>query len=251
MRVYIGWDPHEMMAWNIAQASMQQHAAQYLDIRRLSMEELQARDLYTRPTGVIDNRLYDEISDAPMSTGHAIARFFVPLLQDYTGWALFVDGDILVRRDMHELFELRDNRYAVMCVQHAPGEGGAAYEVKKDGALQQPYPRKNWSSVLLFNCGHPANRWLDREVLNGLPGRDLHRFCWLSDAQIGELPATWNYLVGAGQPQLDPAIAHFTLGTPHLPHAVSSPFDAEWISYGMRCGYSSLRALLHSKVTFT
>ena len=251
MRVYIGWDPHEMMAWNIAAASMQQHARQHLDIRRLAMEELQAKNLYTRPTVVVDGRLHDVVSDAPMSTGHAIARFFVPMLQEYEGWALFTDGDVLVRQDIYKLFAFADPQYAVMCVQHAPGEGGASYEVKKDGAPQQPYPRKNWSSVMLFNCAHPLNRALTLHGLNHLPGRDLHRFCWLEDRDIGALPIAWNYLVGISPHHDDPALVHFTLGTPHLPNAVASPYDAEWIHYGMRCGYSTLRVLLNSKVTFT
>ncbi len=252
MRIYIGWDPHEMMAWNIAQTSMQQHAPQYLDIRRLAMEELSAKNLYTRPTIVVDGRLHDVVSDAPMSTGHAIARFFVPMLEGYTGWAAFVDGDILVRRDINELFDLRDDRYAVMCVQH-PSEWSSASSpaVKKDGAPQTYYARKNWSSVMLFNCGHAANTSLNLHALNTQAGRDLQRFCWLADHEIGALPPTWNHLVGISPLDPDPAIAHFTLGTPQLPHAVPSPFDSEWINHGVHCGYRSLLALLNSKVTFT
>jgi lipopolysaccharide biosynthesis glycosyltransferase len=241
--IYIGWDPHEMMAWNIAATSIRNNARVYPDIRRLSLSELQMNGRYTRETTHRDGQLYDVVSDAPMSTEHAIARFFVPLLRDYQGWALFTDGDILCRRAIDDLFALtRDaDHFAVMCVQHPPMQATNDQVIKKDGAPQHFYARKNWSSVMLWNCGHPANRSLNTHALNNLPGRDLHRFCWLADYEIGELPLEWNWLAGVSEPLLDPAIVHFTLGTPNLPYARASAYDAEWIQFARTAGYRDVR----------
>ncbi len=236
--IFVGWDPGENMAHVIACHSIRCHAVTRMpQIRRLALAELQAKQMYTRTVERHNGMLYDPISGAPMSTEHAIARFFVPWYQQYKGWALFVDGDIICRRDISELFALADPQYAVMVVKHPPGEGGASQDTKKNGMIQLPYPRKNWSSVMLFNCAHMSNRALNADLLNSAPGRDLHRFFWLHDSEIGELPAEWNYLVNVSQPQLDPAIAHFTLGIPSLvpSHTV---FDSEWYRYGQMAGYT-------------
>lgn len=223
-RVFLGFDPHETVACRVAARSIVQHAAEPLDVSRLWLEPLRGRGLYTRPTETRDGKLWDVISEAPMSTEHAISRFLVPQLCTRVGWALFMDGDILARRDLGELFGLADDRYAVMCVHHhyVPAES-----TKKGGHVQTTYARKNWSSVMLFNCGHPANRALTPEVVNTWPGRDLHAFRWLDDALIGALPPRWNHLVGVTPDSADVAIAHFTLGTPDvLPSA--SPLAREW-----------------------
>ena len=70
-----------------------------------------------------------------------------------TGWALFVDCDVVFRGS--PLAMPLDDSKAVMVVKHRPlpAEG-----TKMDGQAQQAYSRKNWSSVIAFNCDHPANR---------------------------------------------------------------------------------------------
>lgn len=220
-RVFVGWDAHEIQEHLVAVHSMRQHSSVELDIRRIALAELQARGLYTRPMRALDDRQWlDCISDAPMSTTHAIARFFVPYLCGYEGWAVFTDGDVLVRSDLAELFALANDTKAVMVVQHAPMP---EQDLKKTGQIQTQYSRKNWSSVMLFNCGHPANQALDLKVLNGWPGRDLHAFKWLTDDQIGSLPSGWNYLVNVTRPVPTPVhLAHYTLGAPN------QPFAEEW-----------------------
>ena len=231
-RIYVGFSSNELVPTIIAERSLYLHAAlSRYSVHRVGRQML--RQHYTRPTSIVNDRLFDEISQAPMSTDHAIARFFVPWLCDYQGWTLFTDGDILCRRAIDDLFAHADDRYAVMCVQHPPllGEG-----YKKDDQVQIPYPRKNWSSVLLLNCGHPANRALSLDYLNRVPGRDLHAFNWLPDHEIGALPSEWNYLVGVSAVQPDPAIVHFTLGTPDLPDYAYSPFSDEWYAMAKRCG---------------
>lgn len=136
-----------------------------------------------------------------------------------------MDCDVLVRRDINELFDLADPTKAVMVVKH---DYRPANDTKMDGQTQSTYPRKNWSSVMLFNLGHPANRDLTVEMVNSLPGRDLHRFCWLPDHLIGELPQEWNWLVGHSDRSIDPAIVHFTEGTPSMPGHENDPYSDEW-----------------------
>lgn len=136
-------------------------------------------------------QLYDLPSNAPCSTEFAISRFLVPILCQQ-GWALFVDCDVVFLGDVAELFALADPSKAVMVVKHAPlVEVGT----KMDGQAQVGYTRKNWSSVMLFNCDHPANRRLSLADVNERPGRDLHALYWLHDEEIGALPAAWNWLV--------------------------------------------------------
>ncbi len=140
---------------------------------------------------------------------------------------------------MDDLFALADPSKAVQCVQHRhePNE-----TLKMDGQAQLRYARKNWSSVMLFNCGHPANVALDVRLVNTVPGRDLHRFCWLPDELIGTLPRRWNALVGsAGFPE-DPALVHFTEGLPDMPGYESVPYADEWFKASKACGYRLPRA---------
>jgi len=239
-QIWIGWDPNEMMASNVAQHSIYACAKERPDVQRLALLELRAKHIYVRPTSHDESgRLWDDYSAAPMSTEHAISRFFVPYLQEYEGWALFVDGDVLFRRDPADLFALADPRYAVQVVQHPPLP---VQETKKDGAVQMSYPRKNWSSVMLFNCEHPAHRDLTLSDLNLLPGRDLHRFCWLADDEIGALPEGWNHLVNVSPLPVDQSpqnipLVHFTLGTPDVPRYANVPFADEWRRMASFAGY--------------
>ncbi|MBN9548786.1 MAG: hypothetical protein J0H31_07870, partial [Alphaproteobacteria bacterium] len=182
----------EIDAFAVARNSIRRHMISPVSARGVVLADLRARGLYTRPTSRKDGRLWDEISEAPMATEFACSRFLVPHLAS-SGWALFMDCDMLVRRDLQRLFGLADPSKAVMVVKHNHQPTDA---VKMDGQAQLRYARKNWSSVMLFNCDHPANKALTVELVNTVPGRDLHRFCWLEDDLIGELSPEWNWLVG-------------------------------------------------------
>lgn len=233
-RCFLGWDAAQMHAYVVADYSLRKHARDVaLDIHRLAMPTLRTQGLYTRPTGLTEHGYWDEISAAPMSTGHAIARFLVPQLCNYEGWALFTDGDVLFRTDIAALFALADPSKAIQVVQHRhdPRE-----VVKMDGHAQTTYARKNWSSVILWNCGHDANRALTVDLVNTLPGRDLHRFCWLDDSLIGALPARWNVLVGS-ELVVDPALVHFTSGVPDMKGYEHCDFSDEWYEVAKRAGY--------------
>ncbi len=226
MKVFLGYDAVERRAFNVAVASILRVTSQFPYIQTIDLSVLQERGLYRRPTFPSHRGGYfDEISAAPMSTGHAIARFLVPELCGWIGWAMFADSDIIVRRELEDLWACRDDRYAVMCVKHEQTEGDG---LKKTGQLQQFYARKNWSSVILWNCGHPANRALTNKKVNTVPGRDLHAFDWLDDELIGALDPCWNHLVGVEQVADiggDVAIAHFTLGTPDISD-ISPPMES-------------------------
>jgi lipopolysaccharide biosynthesis glycosyltransferase len=244
-RLFIGHDPNEMRAWNVAQFSAHATSTVPLEIRRVSMLELSVRGLYTRPTETRSAGYWDVISDAPMSTAHAIARFLVPRLCEYVGWALFTDGDVMFRRDVGELFSLADPRYAVQVVLH---DHQPTATEKMQGHAQTAYPRKNQSSVMLFQCGHPSNRALTPELVNSVPGRDLHRFCWLKDEEIGALPPRWNHLVGHSAATTDVAICHFTSGVPDMPGYEHVPFSDDWYAYARSVGYRLNRPAKQERV---
>jgi hypothetical protein len=168
--------------------------------------------------------MWDVISDAPMSTEHANARFLVPHLAHH-GWALFVDGDVLARANLVRVFDGLDKGKAVYCVQHQYEPINSS---KMDGQVQTIYSRKNWSSFMIFNCDHPANKALTLDLINTTPGRDLHRFCWLEDTDIGALDPSWNFLVGHTDPAIEPNVVHFTDGVPNMPGYETVPYSDEW-----------------------
>ena len=226
MRVYIGYDAREAGAYDVAVSSLLRRASRPVSITPLNAQRLAESGLLRRPTYRGGGQNFDILSNAPASTEFAISRFLVPLLAQ-SGWALFIDSDVVFLEDVAKLFALADNRYAVMCVKHdyAPAAGR-----KMDNQVQTVYARKNWSSVMLFNCDHPANRRLSLIDVQERRGFDLHQFYWLNDAEIGALPAEWNWLVNA-QPKPDkPCIAHFTLGGPFLSGWEGAEYDEIWYS---------------------
>lgn len=226
MRVFIGYDGREHAAYEVARLTAESFGCQVTPIYE---DQLRAQGLLTRP---VDRRggMFDFSSSAPQSTEFAISRFFVPLLA-HSGWCLFTDCDIIFLRDPKELCALADPSKAVWVVKH-PALNGAGE--KMDGQIQTRYARKNWSSVMLFNCDHPANRRLNLTTLNQWPGRDLHALAWLADSEIGELPDDWNWLVNVREKPANPAIAHYTLGGPWFSDWERQPHDEIWLE-AKRC----------------
>lgn len=230
--VWIGFDPREVAAFAVAKTTCRQHMTRPVTVRGLVLSKLQSDGLYRRPMEMKASAadrpvMWDVISGAPQSTEHANSRFLVPYLAG-GGWAVFTDGDVLFRSNICRLLEKLDTRYAVYCVKH---DYEAKPGIKMDGQVQTSYGRKNWSSFMIFNCDHPANRCLtsSTDMANTLPGRDLHRFCWLKDDEIGSLDPAWNYLVGETKPAIaDPSMVHFTLGVPDMPGYEDVPFADEW-----------------------
>ncbi len=228
--IWIGYDSREAEAFGVCRHSIRRRSPD-IPVHTLHLDTLRDTGLYTRPTSRKPNQgnasgLWDDISEAPMSTEFANSRWLVPHLAK-TGWALFIDCDFMARCDVRALFDLADDRYAVMCVQHdyRPKEA-----IKMDGQQQTQYGRKNWSSACLWNVEHPSNKKLTLQMVNGIPGRDLHRFCWLDDSEIGALPHEWNYLVGHTElpDGADPKLVHWTAGGPWFEAYRNTEFADEW-----------------------
>lgn len=226
--IFVGHDQREQQAFGTAIISAGRHLSRFIPIHGLFIGDLIDRGLYRRPIEFRadggSSRMWDVISGAPMSTQHACARFLAPHLAK-SGWAVFMDGDVLVRADLNELFDQLDPAKALYCVQHRhdPEQG-----FKMDGQVQLRYRRKNWSSVMAINVDHPANAALTIDYINTVPGRELHAFGWLDDRQIGALGQEWNYLVGVTRPLADPKIVHFTLGTPDMAGYETCEYADEW-----------------------
>jgi lipopolysaccharide biosynthesis glycosyltransferase len=214
MKVYVGYDTREDIAYQVCKHSIttKQPAA---EIRPLKQQELRDAGWYTRP------------KDKLASTEFTFTRFLIPELMNFKGWAVFMDCDMILTTDIKELFDQADDKYAVMCVQHdyTPKEG-----TKMDGQKQTIYPRKNWSSVMLFNCGHPSNAKLTQDMVNDpeINGAYLHRFSWLKDEEVGELEHTWNYLVGVYDDIETPKLIHYTEGGPWFENYRDCEFNELW-----------------------
>ena len=211
MKIFVGYDTREDMAYQVCKHSIISKSPE-ADVRPLKQQELRDAGWYTLPV------------DKLASTEFTFTRFLVPYLNDYKGWALFTDCDVLALDDMNKLFELADDKYALMCVKHdyTPSE-----TMKMDGQQQTIYPRKNWSSVVLWNCAHPSNSVVTPELVNTESGMYMHRFMWLKDEEIGEIPYQWNYLVGWYQSK-DPKLVHYTEGGPWFEEYRSCEYSKEW-----------------------
>ncbi len=223
MQIYMGYDSREDIAFQAARRSFIKRASGPFSMIPLRLNHL---PMLTRPIEQRGDQLWDPISNAPMSTEFAISRFCVPFLQE-GGWALFCDCDIICWEDISHLFALADDKYAIMVVKQKQ-EGGE--NTKMDGQIQTFYARKNWSSVVLWNCSHPSNQRLTEERLNNWPGRYLHGFNWLDDEEIGELPQKWNWLVNVtpGEPEKE-GIWHWTLGGPWFENWEWHKHDDAWL----------------------
>lgn len=226
--IWVGYDPRESEAFAVCRRSLRIYAPS-VPVYPLDLPELRIAGLYSRPTSRRDGQMWDDISDAPMSTEFACSRFLTPILAQ-SGLALFMDCDIMARHDLTPLWRAaeRDPSKAVWCVQH---DYTPKNDVKMDGQAQTKYSRKNWSSVMLFNVEHPANKKLTVDLVNSVPGRDLHGFCWLDDSEIGELDAEWNFLVGITDPEVEPSLVHFTNGGPWFDEYRDVPYGDEWLAH--------------------
>ncbi len=210
MRVFIGYDPREAVAFSVLAHSIHARSSQPVSITPLMLRELK---------GV----LWRE-RDKKQSTDFSFSRFLTPYLSDYNGWSVFMDCDMLVLDDIVKLFDLRDERYAVMVVkhEHVPRE-----TTKFLNEPQTPYPKKNWSSLMLFN--NERCRALTPEYVNTASGLELHQFKWLAgDDLIGAIPSRWNHLVGYDPPRADAAIVHHTLGGPYFNEYHNCEYADEW-----------------------
>lgn len=210
IRVFIGYDPREEAAYHVLARSINARSSKPVSIVPLALDQL--GDLMWRDRHALQ------------STDFSFSRFLTPYLAGYSGWAVFMDCDMLVLDDIANLWELRDDSYSVMVVKHdhQPEE--------KTKFLNQPqtrYEKKNWSSVMLFNTDRC--KALTPDYVNSASGLELHQFKWLdSDDQIGELPRRWNYLVGYYPHSKDVSLLHYTTGGPYFEDYADCDYAEEW-----------------------
>ena len=169
-------------------------------------------------------RFYQERHEN-ISNRFVFSRFLTPYLNDYEGMAVFADGDMVCQADIAELAAMFDPGKAVQLVQH----DYQTKAVKKYlNNINVNYPRKNWSSLVIFNCQHPSNRVLTPAYIEEHEGSHLHRFAWLKDDEIGELPLEWNWLATEYDENPNAKIVHYTLGTPCFRDYKSAPMAEQW-----------------------
>ncbi|MFM7731894.1 MAG: glycosyltransferase [Cyanobium sp.] len=216
--VFIGYDARERAATNVLIDSLYQHSSAPLAITPLVTPQLEHSGLYQRQR------------DPKQATAFSFTRFLVPCLMNYQGWAIFLDCDMLCRGDIVELWAQRDDRFAVMCVQHQhiPNES-----VKFLGEPQTPYPKKNWTSLMLLNTSRCQA--LTPDYVNTASGLELHRFQWLAgDHEIGAIQGGWNHLVDVQEAGTAPAspLLHWTLGGPWFreQRTMGGRLAAEWFA---------------------
>ena len=215
LKIYVGWDSREDIAWQVCRHSILRHTSGNVEVHPLKQPTLRELGLYTRPAD-------------KASTEFSLTRFLTPYLAAHDGWSIFVDCDFLVTRDILGVLDKADPAKALYCVQH---DYTPANAVKMDGKQQTTYPRKNWSSFMLFNGAHPKVKALTPVVVNTSTPAHLHRLSWLEDADIGELDLTWNFLEGEyRRPPQIPACIHYTNGGPWFDNWQEVDYAAEWIA---------------------
>ncbi len=207
--VFIGYDPREAIAYHVCANSIIRHSSQPVSLTPLALNNLSG---------------YQE-QHTDGSNHFIYSRFLVPHLTNYRGWAIFMDGDMILRTDIDELWKMRDNDKAVMVVKH---DYKTRMPVKYLGAKNEDYPRKNWSSVILWNCGHEENRRVNPRFVQNSTGAQLHRFTWLDDELVGELPKEWNWLPDEFGENENAKLLHYTLGTPSFHEFATTPMGSEW-----------------------
>jgi len=214
LKVVIGYDPKESLAYYVLQHSIARRSSYPVEFIPLRLDVLRRAGVY--------NRSVDEHA----STDFSLSRFLAPYLADHNGWVLFMDCDMLMLSDVHDLFKQADNTYDVMCCKHdytpKPGD-------KMLGNQQHAYPRKNWSSLMLINS-RPLQTRLGAKVVNNETPQFLHRMMWAADSRIGSLPLEWNWLAGEYEEKPVEQLhnIHWTLGGPWWHAYASAPYADVW-----------------------
>ena len=215
-KIFVGYDSREDIAWQVCRHSLLRHAEGDVTVIPLRQDVLRELGLYARP------------QDLGASTEFSLTRFLTPYLAAQSGWAVFCDCDFLFTADIRQVFEGLDPAKALYCVQH---EYTPVHEIKMDGKQQTAYPRKNWSSFMIFNCDHPDVKALTPAVVSNASPAHLHRLEWVTDqAAIGALDLDWNFLEGEYPvPDQTPRAIHFTNGGPWFEAWQDCDFADLWL----------------------
>jgi lipopolysaccharide biosynthesis glycosyltransferase len=217
--IFIGYDPREAIAYHVCVNSIIRQSSAPVAIVPLALNNF--RDYTETHTDGSNQFIY--------------SRFLVPHLMGYTGHAIFIDGDMIVRGDIAELWALRQADKDVMVVKH---DYKTRMTEKYLGAKNEDYPRKNWSSVMIFNCNNYPTKKLTPEYIQKSTGAHLHRFAWTSDDRVGELPPEWNWLPDEYGANPDAKLLHYTLGTPCFHEFATTTMADEWHRERMLTNYS-------------
>ncbi len=211
LRIFIGYDSKESVAYHVLAHSILSRSSIPVAIAPVMRSQL--KGLYTRQRGPTE------------STDFSLTRFLVPALSDFRGWSLYMDCDMLCRADIAGLVSLTDGaaHCAVLVCKHDYAPNPARKFLNQ---VQTVYPRKNWSSLVLFNNQRCAA--LSPSYVNSASAADLHRFTWIEDALIGELPLEWNWLVGEYRHNPDAKNVHFTRGGPYFEEYRACDYSEEW-----------------------
>jgi hypothetical protein len=224
VRIFIGFDSKEVIAYHVLAQSIIEKSSVPVEFSPIVLSNLDG--LFTRERNPLQ------------STEFSFSRFLTPYLSGYQGWSIFMDCDMLMRADIAELWALRDDRYAAMCVKH---DYQPKIETKFLGQTQTKYEKKNWSSFILFN--NAKCRALTPDYVNTATGLQLHQFKWLeNDDLIGELPVTWNYLVNEYDYREDAKNVHFTDGGPYFEEYKNDDYAEEWFAARERLLFVQQRA---------
>lgn len=170
LKIFIGYDARQPLSYNVLQHSIVRKSSKPVSITPLIIGQLPIKR-----TGL---------------TPFTYSRFLVPYLCNYEGWALFLDADIILNDDISALFNLADDKYAVM--------------VSKNKI------RFEWSSVMLFNCAEC--KVLTPEFIES--SDVLHSMKWTDEEKVGALPPEWNHLVGYDEEKEKVSLIHYTQGMP-------------------------------------
>jgi len=216
IKIFIGYDPREKVAYHTLVQSIIENASEPVSISPIAKKHL--------------GNIYQRTRTVKESTEFSLTRFLTPYLSGFDGWSIFMDCDMIVTSDIKTLWGLRDDKYAVMCVKH---DYTPSSERKFLDQIQTVYPKKNWSSVMLFNNAKCTS--LTPELVQYEDGLFLHQFKWLeSDDLIGEIPHTWNFLVGEEEKLNNgklPDLIHYTLGGPYFDDYKGCDYEEVWEQY--------------------
>ena len=216
IRIFIGHDPREKVAYHTLVQSIIENSSEPVSITPIAKKHL--------------GNIYQRTRTVKESTEFSLTRFLTPYLSGFDGWSIFMDCDMIVTSDIKNLWELRDDKYAAMCVRH---DYTPSSERKFLDQIQTVYLKKNWSSVMLFNNAKCTS--LTPEVVQYEDGLFLHQFKWLeSEDLIGELPHSWNFLVGEEEKLANgklPDLIHYTLGGPYFDDYKGCDYEEVWEEY--------------------
>lgn len=207
--VFIGYDPREAIVFHVCVNSIIRHASRPVAIVPLALNLLDA---------------YRE-EHADGSNDFTYSRFLVPYLTGFRGRAIYMDGDMTVQGDIAELYDSLSADHDVAVVKH---DYRTRQTDKYLGNTNQDYPRKNWSSVIVWNCNSFPNRVLTPEFVQEQTGSFLHRFSWLKDDRIQSLPPDWNWLPDELGSRPSAKLLHWTLGSPCFPEYSDTPDADIW-----------------------